>query len=74
MSANTGGETGRSGLVANVVVAIEIASPSLSVQKLFPHPVCVATIMSSVDVVPCRPMSANVGSDTGRLGVIENVG
>ena len=34
----------RSGMVENVGVAVEIASPSLSVQKLFLLPVCVVDI------------------------------
>ena len=39
MSSNAGSESGRSGMVENVGVAVGIASPSLSVQKLFLLPV-----------------------------------
>jgi len=55
--------------------AVGSASISLSVEKLFPLPVCVAAIFelqTSADVEPCRPMSANVavtqtGGAYGRL-------
>ena len=52
-----GSDTSESGLVENVGAAVEIASPSLSVQKLFPFPVCIVAILSS-DVARCRDMSA----------------
>jgi len=46
-----------SGMVENVGLAAEIASPSLSVPKLFLLPVCVVAILRfpsmSADVGPC---------------------
>jgi hypothetical protein len=55
-----GSDTSESGVVENVGVAVTIASPSLSVQKLFPLPVCIAAILSSY-VGRCRWMSPDVG-------------
>ena len=59
-----------SGMVENVGVAAEIASPSLSVQKLFPLPVRIFDILRS----RCRPMSGHVVSGISESGVAENVG
>ncbi len=56
-------------MVKNMVAAVEIASPSLSVQKLFPLPVSWPTYE--------LPMSANVGrvgSVISKLGMVENIG
>ena len=59
--------------------AVGIASSSLLVQTLFPLPVCSTAILSFrrrptlTDVRPCRPMSADAGSVTGRSTVFENV-
>ena len=47
MSGNVGSAISKSGMVENVRVAVEIASPSLSVPKLFPLPVCVAATVGS---------------------------
>ena len=60
----------KSGMVENVGVAIEIASPSLSVQKIFPLPVCIFDILRS----RCRPMSDHVVSGISESGMVENVG
>ncbi len=62
--------TSESGVVANVGVDVEIASPSLSVQKLFLLPVCVVVILC----FPCRPTSGHVVSMISESGMIENVG
>ncbi len=53
-------------MVENVGVAVGIASPSVSVQKLFPLPVSWPTFEF--------PISADVGSVIFGSGVIENVG
>ena len=56
----------RSGVVENVGVAVGIASPSDSVQKLFPLPVSWPTFQfpMSADVGQCRTRSAVL--DSGR--------
>ncbi len=59
-----------SGVVVNVGVDVEIASPSLSVQTLFLLPVCVVTILR----FPCRPTSGHVVSGIPESGMDENVG
>jgi len=59
-----------SGVVANVGVDVEIASPSLSVQKLFLFPVCVVDILC----FPCRPTSGHVVSGISESHMVENVG
>ncbi len=69
MSANVGSDTGMSNVVETVVTAVGIASPSLSVHKLFPLPVFIAVILS----FRRWTMSADVGSDTGMSGVVETV-
>ncbi len=53
MSGNVGSDISNSGIVANVWVAVAIASPSVSVQKLFPLPLLWPKFVF--------PMSANVG-------------
>jgi len=53
-----------SGMVENVGIAAKIASPSLSVQKLFLLPVCVVAIFAfsmSVDVGPCHQWHFRIG-------------
>ncbi len=50
--------SGTSGVVVNVGVDVEIASPSLYVQKLFLLPVCVVAIFR----FPCRSTSGHVVS------------
>ena len=59
-----------SGVVANVGVDVEIASPSLSVQTLFLLPVCVVAILR----FSCRPTSGHVVSGISESGIVENVG
>jgi hypothetical protein len=54
MSADVGSVISESGMVENVDVAAETASPALSVQKLFPLPVFVVDILG----FRCRAMSA----------------
>ncbi len=57
MSGRVGIVISKSGMVDNVGVAGEIASPSVSVQKLFPLPVPWPTLWIP-DVGLCRTMSA----------------
>ncbi len=57
-----------SGVVANVWVDVEIASPS--VQMLFLLPVCVVAILR----FPCQPTSGHVVSGISESGMVENVG
>ena len=73
MSGNVGSDISESGMVANVGVAVGIASLSVSVQKLFLLPVSWPTINH---ILPFRgrPMSGNVGSDISESGVVANVG
>jgi hypothetical protein len=56
-------------MVENVMAVVEIASPSLSVRKLFLLPVCVVDILSS----RCRPTSGHVVSGISESGVADNV-
>ncbi len=55
-----------SGTVKNVWLVAEIASPFLSVRKLFPLPVWIAVLR--------RPTSDHVDSTKYRSGMVENVG
>ena len=57
-------------MVENVGVAAEIASPSLSVQKLFLLSICFVAILR----FPCRPTSDHVVSGISESGMVENVG
>ena len=57
-------------MVENMGAPVEIASPSLSVQKLFLLPVCVVAILR----FPCRPTSGHVVSAISESGMAENVG
>ncbi len=61
-----------SGVVEHVgAVAVGIASPSLSVQKLFLLPVY-SPLFCVTDVGRCRPMSDNVGGVESMSGVVKN--
>ncbi len=66
MPGRVGSTISMSGMVENVGVAVGIASPSGSVQTLFPLPVSWPTLRLS--------MSGNVSSVTFRSGMVENVG
>ncbi len=66
MSDSVGGVIFWSSMVENVGVAVGIASPSISVQKLFPLPVSWLTFE--------LPVSDNVGSVIFGSGMVENVG
>ncbi len=57
MSGRVGSAKAMSGMVENVGVAVGIASPSVSVQKLFPLPVPWPTLWIP-DAGLCRTMSA----------------
>jgi len=46
MSCNVCRDTFKSGMVDNVGLTVEIATPSLAVQKLVPHPVLLAAIFA----------------------------
>ncbi len=46
MSGRVGSVISKSGIVDNVEVAVGIASPYVSVQKLFPLPVSMAAILN----------------------------
>jgi hypothetical protein len=72
MSGNVGDDISESGMVANVVVAVGIASLSVSVQTLFLLPVSWPTINR---ILPFRgrPMSGNVGNDISEPGMVANV-
>ncbi len=60
-----------SGVVENVGLAAEIASPFLYVQKLFLFPGCVVDILR----FPCWPTSGHVVSGLSESGVVDkNVG
>ncbi len=56
MSGRVGSAISESGMVANVGAAVGIASPAVSVQKLFPLPVSTSGFMADTcvsDVGPC---------------------
>ncbi len=59
-----------SGIIGNLVVAADITSLSLSVQKLFLLPVCVIVILRFT----CRPTSGYVVSGISESSIVENVG
>jgi len=69
MSSNVGSAKFGSCRLENVGVAVGIASPSVSVQKLFPLPVPWPTFW----FLDARPISDNVGSVIFQSGVVENV-
>ncbi len=73
MSDNAGGVIFWSGVVENVGVAVGIATPSLSVQKLFLLPVSWPTINHILSSC-CGPMSVNHGCAICKSGIVENVG
>ncbi len=61
MSGNVGSDISESDVVENVSVAVGIASPSVSVQKLFPLPVFNSGIVADIlvsDVGRCLVVSA----------------
>ena len=61
-------------MAENVGIAVEIASKSLSVQKLFPLPVSVVDISVPDVGSRCRPTSGHVVSGISESGVVDNVG
>ena len=61
-------------MVENMGVAVGIASPTLSVETLFPLPVSTSGSVADIWGFQCRPMSGHVGSATSESGVVENVG
>ena len=74
MSCRVGSVISMSGMVQNVGLAIGIASPSLSVQKLFLLPVCVVDIRVPNAGFRFRPTSGRVASGISVPDVTENVG
>ncbi len=74
MSGRVGNAISKSGMVGNVGVAVEIASPSVSVQKLFPLPVFTSGFVADYQTSFEFLMSAVVVSAITESGVVENVG
>ena len=74
MSGRIGSAISESDIVENVGVAVEIASPALSVQKLFPLPVSTSGSVADILAFRCRPISGHVVSGISESGVVENVG
>ncbi len=74
MSGGVDSAISRSGVVENVLVAVGIASPALSVQKLFPLPVSSSgfhlRFFYRHFAFVCRSMSDGVDSAISRSGVV----
>ena len=74
MSGNVGSDISNSGMVAYVGLAVGIASPSVSVQKLFPLPVSTSGFVADTcvsDVGRCR---GHIGSVKFGSDVVQNMG
>ncbi len=71
MSANVDRVISESGMVENMGVEVEIATPSLTVKKLFPLPVSVSAILNLVGGRR-REMFGNVDSVIFKSGLVEN--
>jgi len=73
MSGRVGNVISKSGVVDNVGVAVEIASPSVSVKVIstsgFHFRFCGRHLRFR-----CRPMSGRVGNVISKSGVVDNVG
>ena len=69
-SGNVGSVTGESGICANERSGAETVSLAHSVQKLFPLPVLVATILN----FGIQPKSGYVDSDISKSDLVEHVG
>ena len=69
-SGNVGSVTGESGICANEGSGVETVSLAHSVQKLFPLPVLVATILN----FGIQPKSGYVDSDISKSDLVEHVG
>ena len=77
---NVRSDTVKSSMVDNMGIALQIAAPSLAVEKLFPHPASLAAILN----LGSLPSSINVGlrlltsgcvlSVKSNSGVVETVG
>ncbi len=74
MSGNVGSDISESGMVANVGAAVGIASPSVSVYKLFSTSGFHFRFHNQHLSFRCRPMSGRVGSAISKLGMVANVG
>ena len=76
-SGGVGGDISKSAMVSNVGVAVGIASPALSIKKLFPLPVSTSGVYFRFPGrhfgFPCRPMSGRVASAMSKSGTFENV-
>ncbi len=75
MSGRVGSVISKSDVVDNVWVAVGISSPCFRSKVIFTSGLYRrnSELLTSSDVVPCRSMSANVGSDTCRSDMVENV-
>ena len=74
MSGRVSSVTTKSGMVANVGVAVLIALPSVNVQKLIPLPVSTSGSVPDISGFRCWTMSRCVGSAISRSDTVENVG
>ncbi len=73
MSGNVGSDISESGMVANVGAAVGIASPSVSVQKLFPRPVSRPVSWPTFEFLWSADVR-RVGSAISKLGMVGNAG
>ena len=62
LSGRVGSAIFESGMVTNVGIVVEIASPAPSIQKLFQLPVSTSGVMADILDSRCRPMSGHVVS------------
>ncbi len=72
MSDNVGSVIFGSGIVENVGVAVGIASPTLSIQMLFPLPVSTSDSVADTSGFRFFPMSGRIGSAISKLVMVEN--
>jgi hypothetical protein len=73
MSGGVGNNILKTGMVENMGVAVEIALPALSVQKLFPLPVSISGFFIDISSSGYRPTSGGVGSVISKSSMVENV-
>ncbi len=73
MSGRVGSNISESAVVANVRVAIRIASITLADRVLFPLPVSTSGLVADIFGFRCWPMSGRHGSAICESGIVENV-